>query len=133
MRGIEGHVVGDEQIEVAVAIVIEEAAARAPAVLDAGHARLLGDVRECAVAVVAVEHVSPEVGDEEIVEPIVVVVADATRLTPSGAGQAGFAGHVREGAIAIVVEQITGGLPAPAAGPDKAPFTRKISGQPSLS
>ena len=88
-RGVEGHVVGDEQIEVAVAIVIEETAARAPTVLDAGHARLLGDIREGAVAVVAVEHVSPEVGDEEIVEPVVVVVADTTPPDPirSGSGR----------------------------------------------
>src|SRR4051794_41180009 len=65
-RRVEGHVVGDEQIEMAVAIVIQETAACAPAVFDARHACLLRNIREGAIAVVAVENISPEVSDEEI-------------------------------------------------------------------
>ena len=54
----EIEVIGDEQIEVAVAIVVEERRARAPERI--AHARRGGDVGERAVAVVAEERVGPE-------------------------------------------------------------------------
>ena len=71
-------------------------------------ARLLGDVGERAVAVVAVEDVLAPVGDEEIVEAVVVVVADGDRRRPAGARQAGLRGHVGERAVAIVLVQAVG-------------------------
>ncbi len=48
------------------------------------------------------------VRDEEIVEAIVVVIADAARLSPPGSGQAGLGRPVAERAVAVVVEQIAG-------------------------
>ena len=53
-----------------------------------------------------VERVLAVVGEEKIFETIVVVVADANSLSPTGARQAGFAGDVSECAVAIVLEQI---------------------------
>ena len=44
-----------------------------------------GDVGEGAVAVVAIEGVLAVVGDEEVVVAVVVVVADAAGLAPTGA------------------------------------------------
>src|SRR5271165_3183621 len=76
VRGIEINVVGDEEVEAAIAIVIKEGAARRPAgvfvscvVPEAGFA---GDVGEGTVAVVVEKHVVSPEGDEEIDEAIVV-------------------------------------------------------------
>ena len=70
-----------------------------------------GDVGEGAVAVVVVEDVLAVVGDEEIVEAVVVVVADAAGLAPAGfVLEAGAVGDVGEGAVAIVFEEMAAGL-----------------------
>ena len=91
---IEVDVVGDEQIEVAVAVVIDESAAGVPAVQPLsrcrGDAGLSRDVRERAVAVVVLQDAVAPVGDEQIVVAVVVVVADAHALAPAGARQPGF-------------------------------------------
>ena len=86
---VEVDVVGDEEIEVAVLVVVEKGAAGVPAQSwFCGQAGLRGDVGEGAVAVVAVEDVLAVVADEEIVPAIVVVVADAAALAPAGARHA---------------------------------------------
>jgi hypothetical protein len=51
-----------------------------------------------------VQHVFSEVGDEEIVEAVVVVIADANGLPPTRMEQASFGSDVRESAVAIVFE-----------------------------
>ena len=116
---IEVHVVGDEQIEPAVAVVVEETAAGAPAAAGARHAGLFGHIGERAVAVVVVEHVPAPIADEQIVEAVVVVVADAASLAPSGMGQPGLLRDVGKGAVAIVVKEVAGG-PARRALPDRS-------------
>ncbi len=80
---IEVEIVGDKQVEVAVAVVIEESASRAPAVCRLRQTGGLGHVRESAVAVIAIEDVLSPVGDEQIVEAVIVVVADADAAGPS--------------------------------------------------
>ena len=84
---IEVDVVGDEQVEVAVAIVIDKSAAGVPASFRAGlnQSRLFGYIGERAVAVIAIERVLAVVSDEEIVVAVVVVIADAAGLAPTGA------------------------------------------------
>ena len=59
-----------------------------------------------------VEHVASPARDEQVVEAVVVVVADAAGLPPTGVGQAGFARDIGKRAVAIVVEEIAGGLAA---------------------
>ena len=107
---IEIDVVGDEQIEFAVAVVVHESAAGVPALAVSGDAGLFADVGEGAVAVVVVENVLAEVGDEQVFEAVVVVVADADALSPAGVGHAGLCGDVGESAVAIVLEEMRGGL-----------------------
>ena len=68
------------------------------------------DVGERAVAVVVIEHVLAEVGDEQVIVAVVVVVADADALSPAGVSDAGFGGDIGESAVAIVLEQMRGGL-----------------------
>ena len=86
---IEIDVVGDEQVQMAVPVVIHERAAGVPAALpvagigrDAG---LSGDIGELAVAVVVPQRAIAPISDEQVVVAVVVIVADAAPLAPPGA------------------------------------------------
>ena len=107
---VEVDVVGDEEVEVAVAVVVEERAAGVPSGLRLQEACFGGDIGEGAVAVIAIEDILSVVADEEIVPAIVVVVADAATLSPAAAAKAGFGCDVGEGAVAIVFEEVRDGL-----------------------
>ena len=85
-REIEVDVVGDDEIEFAVAVVVDEGAAGAPLFAGACDSGLLGYFFEGAVALVVEEAVLAVAGDVEVVEAVVVVVADAGSLTPAGGG-----------------------------------------------
>src|ERR1700757_2996924 len=80
----EAHVVGDEQVEVAVAVVIHKAATRAPAGLVVPQPGRLGHIGEGAVTIVAEEAILAVVRAEDIFESVVVVVADTHSGSPSG-------------------------------------------------
>ena len=84
---IEIDVVGDEQIEMAVLVIIHERAAGVPALLAVagigGDARLFGDIGELAVAVVVPQDAIAPIGDEEVVVTVVIVVARRNSLGPS--------------------------------------------------
>src|SRR6202034_1051210 len=91
-----------------VLVVIDPRAASVPANFGAGlrKAGLFSDVGKCAVAVVARERVLAVVSDEEIVIAVVVVIADAAGLSPTGAVlEAGAFRDIGEGAVAIVLEE----------------------------
>ena len=107
---IEINVISHEQVQVPVAIVVDPGAAGAPAALLVEEAGPLGDVAEGAVAVVVVEHVLSPIRDEDVVEAVVVVVADSDGRGPSGPPQARFVGHVGERTVAIVFVEAVGGL-----------------------
>src|SRR2546429_2715114 len=64
------------------------------------------DVGKGAVAIVVVENVLAIVGDVEILESVVIVVAHADTLAPSSVGQAGFGGDVGERAIVVVAIEV---------------------------
>src|SRR5262249_16475 len=100
------NVVGDEKIEVAVAIVVDKRAARIPALGASAYAGFLCDLRECAISIVLIENVLPKIHDEEALNPMIVITPDAHTLTPAGMDQAGFGGDVGEGAVAIVFEKM---------------------------
>ena len=107
---IEIDVIRDEKIDVPVAVVVDESAACVPALAVSSHAGFFANVGEGAVPVVVVENIFSEVGDEEIVEPVVVVVADAHALPPAGMNQTGFGGDVGEGAVTIILEKMRKGF-----------------------
>src|SRR6266498_500734 len=95
----------------AVTVVVDEAATGVPAwgaiLRQPG---LFGDIGEGAVAIVVIKHNAAVVGDDQVVEAIVVVVADAASLSPTGSCQPCLFGDVREGAISIVMEEKIGRL-----------------------
>ena len=70
--------------------------------LDAGDAGFVGDVGESAVAVVVIENVAAELGDEEIGKAVVVVIAPDAAEAVAGAGDAGLFGDIGESAVAVV-------------------------------
>src|SRR5262249_51529344 len=80
-----------------------------------------GHVREApaaaAVGLVAVEDDAPPIGHHQVVEAVVVEVADGTAHAEAGAGQADLLGHVGESAVAVVAVQLVGG------GGPRAPLT----------
>src|SRR5208282_6023841 len=66
-------------------------------------------IGEGSVAVVAIESILTEVGDEEILKAVVVVVADADAHRPTGIEQAGLSSDVGERTIAIVLVKAIAG------------------------
>ena len=80
---IEIHVIRHHQIELAVAVVVDERASRAPRFARTRHAGLLRHFGEDTVIVV-IEPVLAVVRDVQIFPTIVVVVADANALSPAG-------------------------------------------------
>ena len=100
----------DQQIEAAVAVVVDPRAAAAVAGRGRRQPRLRRHVGEGAVAVVAIQGVVAVAGDEQVVEAVVVEVADGHRRRPAGAGQSGFRRDVGEGAVAVVLVEAIGGF-----------------------
>ena len=90
----EIHIVGDEQIDEAVPIVIHEGGAGAPAILRRN--RAVGNVRERSVAIVAIQRVRPEVGDVQIGIAVVVEVRDGDAHAVPAIAHAGALGHINE-------------------------------------
>ena len=80
-REIDLHVAADEEVEVAVAVVVREAAARRPAA--AGDPGLRRDVGEGAVVVVAVEVIPAHAGHVDVFPAVAVHVGRAHADAPA--------------------------------------------------
>ena len=106
---VEVDIVGDEEVGVAVAVVVAEDGAGGPAFVDVEAGRF-GDVGEGAVAVVAIEDDAAEAGDDEVGAAVVVEVADGGAHGPAGIADAGFVGDVGEGAVVVVVVEGAAGF-----------------------
>src|SRR5579872_1220112 len=110
-RQIKVHIVGDNQIETPVAIVVNECATGPPGLARSRNAGLFCDLGEHSVVVV-IEAILAVISDVEIFPSVVVVVADANALSPAGRGEARFRRHVGESAVmVIVIETIARTLP----------------------
>src|SRR3954462_6003146 len=69
----------------------------------------LGHVRESSVAVVSIKNVVTVIRNKEIIEAVVIVVADGHRRRPSRPQHSSHCGHVRKCSVAVVlVEPIRG-------------------------
>src|SRR5208282_3866362 len=93
----------------AVAIVVHEGAARAPARIGVLQAGLFGYLGECPVAVVAIEFILPVEGAKEIFPTVVIVIAHTNSRGPARELQAGLFCDVRKRAITIIFVQAVGG------------------------
>jgi hypothetical protein len=64
---------------------------------------LAGHVGKRAVAVVAEQHILVVIGEEQVIQAVVVVIADGDAGDPAGTGEAGFRSDILERPIAIVL------------------------------
>ncbi len=97
---VEVHVAADEEVEVPVPIVVGKATTRRPA--SARNARLLRDVGEGAVVVVAIQRIAAEAGDVDVLPAVSVHVRRAHAHRPARVGEPGPVGHVLEPPVAQV-------------------------------
>jgi hypothetical protein len=116
MLGIPLAVVGDEQIQQPVVVVIDPGGGYRPhflaGVSAAAHAGLRRHIGKRAIAVVVEELVAVDVGDEDVGPAVVIIVADGNAHAVTGAGQPGLFGDVGERQVAVVVEQAVAELRA---------------------
>src|ERR1700692_4654368 len=80
---IEIEVIGDKQIELAIPVVVDPGAAGAPARPVQAQSGFPGYVGKSAVPVVVVEDVLAPVSDEEILKPVVIVIANTNSGRPT--------------------------------------------------
>ena len=92
----------------AVAIVVQKSAARAPAILVVVNAAFARHVSERSIAIVVKQNVVAPEATKEIVPAVVVVVANANAGLPSGARQSGLFGDVGKRAVAIIFVDLGG-------------------------
>src|SRR6267154_46294 len=86
-----------------VAVIVHKAAAGAPVLRMAPKTGGLGHIREGAIAVVAIQNILPKTGAENIVNAIVVIVADANAARPANRMQSRFFRNIGESAISVVL------------------------------
>ncbi len=77
VREVEVNVVGNGEIQLAVAVVVDEGTAGAPLLACSSDASLLGYLLECSIALVVEEAVFAVAGDVDVVESVVVIVSNA--------------------------------------------------------
>src|ERR1039458_4711009 len=106
---VELQVVGDEQVQVAIAVVIHEGAAGSPSYSRREQTRLFGDIGERAVSIIAVENVLAPGSGKDVVNAIVIIVCDGDAVRPTRARESGLRGDIGEGAIPVVLVQPVGG------------------------
>ena len=96
-------VVGHDQIEPAIFVVIEPSGARGPSAF-VGDSSLRGDVGERSVSVVVIKNGAAIAGDVQIRIAVIVEVTDRHSLTVvTFAADAGFLGDIGESSVAVVV------------------------------
>ena len=84
-------IIGYKKIKVAIAIIVEKSASRAPASSAlVEQSRLPGDIRKRAVSIVAVKNGLTVVSDEDVFKAIVVIVANGHSTGPTRAQQPGL-------------------------------------------
>ena len=103
---------GEEQIQVPVAIIVDECTTRTPARRSRRRRqpRPLRYIGEGSIAVVAIEFVLTVVRTEQVLKAIVVVIADTYSHSPPGREQAGLLCDICKGSVAIVLVETVAGI-----------------------
>src|SRR5882724_3407170 len=96
------HIVADEQIEQAVAVVIEPDRRRAEPYMTAKAAGF-SYINKCSFAGVLEQAALTDTGDEDVGESVIVVVADCDSHAVHLDIKTGFVGNVDESPVAIIV------------------------------
>src|SRR5262249_20243696 len=98
--------VGDEKVQLAVAIIINERAPRAPRLAIPGYTCRRRNFLAGSISLVVVEPVFTVVGHVEVIESVVVIVPYAGHLSPPGQVKHSSAADIRKRAIGIVAKQV---------------------------
>src|ERR1700693_2829704 len=93
----------------AVPVVIHKGASCAEARLGSKQAGLSGNVGKGAIAIVVIEAILAEVGNEKIFIAVIIEVADANAVSPPSIHQSRFFSNIRECAVTIVPIQAVAG------------------------
>src|SRR5215469_18340697 len=101
----EADVVGNEEIQMAVAVVVHEAAAGSKSCLIVPKAGRLGHIGERSVAVIAVQGVLSKIGAKYVVKAVVVIVSDRDSTCPSEPVQTRFLCDIRECPVPVILIQ----------------------------
>src|SRR5687768_16947649 len=99
----------DKKVQLSVAVIIHPGAAGPIAGTRMQQTRSLGDIDEFTVTLITEQKVLAPTGDKDVVEPIVIVIADRDSRCPHTASQARLRGDVFERAVAVVVIKTNGG------------------------
>src|SRR5262249_10248022 len=99
---IKVHVIGDEQIEEAIAVVAGKGTACSPPNARCGKLGMLCDIREFPVAEIAVKHVVSVIRHQQVGAPVVVEISRADALPPTRPRQTGLTRNFRKVALTIV-------------------------------
>src|SRR5438105_11950643 len=105
------HVAADEQIEPAIAVVIEERRSRMKSTrFCTSYAGLVGHIAKGSVAVVVIQNIPAVLSHKKIRKAIVVVIAPDTTQSVARPWNAGFLSDIGECAVSIIpVQGIAGG------------------------
>src|ERR1051326_2989119 len=98
-------IVGDRQIQLAIAIVIDPGGAGAE-LLDACKTGVCRYIRKRTVAIVVKQTVLPQTSHKDVIVTIIVVVTDGRPHSIDTDGQAGFRSNVGEGPVMVIVIQL---------------------------
>src|SRR4051794_18530814 len=80
----EIDIVGNEQVNVTIPVIVDEGTARIPAPFCPCHTRLFCELGEGSVTIVVIKAVLAVIGYEEVVVAVVVVIGDTDSLSPAG-------------------------------------------------
>src|SRR5207248_3769103 len=96
------NIVGDNQIETAIVVIVEPGSTRCPAVLVLNSSSR-GHVGEGAIAVVVVENRTPVTANKEIGKSVVVIVSHRYTHAEEALGRdSSFKSYIGKSAIAVV-------------------------------
>ena len=105
----EVHIIRDQKVQESITVVItKSSSSRPPPICDS---RCFGNVRECAIAIVAIQDVSAKTGHIDIWPAVIVVISYGATHRKAGITDAGLIGNIGKCSIPIVtVEHAAGSL-----------------------
>lgn len=108
MVDVEIHIVGNEQVQLAVVIVIHEGRASGPTGI--AHPSGLRYIRKCAVAAILEEVVWPKASYIQIIKPIIIIIPGGDSHSPTDVPDVGLVRYISKRAVTVVVIESAFGL-----------------------
>src|SRR5262249_22271087 len=104
------HVIGDEEVQPAVIVIIYEGRSSRPSrVVYAGGP---GNISERPITIISEEVVRSQTGDIEVIETIVIVIADGGAHSPAHVADTGLVRYIGKCPVAVVVIERAPGFSA---------------------